>query len=109
MGCTTRAQVRQKLTQNKQVYSVNIVNYRPIALCQCSYKFFSQVLLKKIKQHAEKKQIISQSQFGIRKNATIYKVVLTYLEVINDDFAKNKDLYTLSLDITKAYDSPKVL
>jgi hypothetical protein len=88
-----------------------IVNYRPIALCQCSYKFFSRVLLKKMKQHAEKKRIISQSQFGVRKNATIHKAVLTYIRVINDAIAKNKDLYTLSLDMTKAYDSvlPKVL
>lgn len=82
-----------------------LANYRPIALCQCTYKFFTRVLLGKMMEHATTHKIIDELQFGVRNNASVYQALLTYMAVIDRAIKEDKQLITLSIDLTKAFDS----
>jgi hypothetical protein len=56
-------------------------------------------------KHARDREVISESQFGVRMNALIHQTILIYLRAINEVTKPEKNLYMLSLDMVKAYDS----
>ena len=82
-----------------------LVNYRPIALCQCSYKIFTKVIQEMMLEHCDLNCVLNNFQFGGKKNASITQALLTYASVIDDARRHDKQLYILQLDLSKAFDT----
>jgi exonuclease III len=82
-----------------------LVNYRPIALCQCTYKFFTKQVLANLLEHEKSNGFIDELQFGGRPGSSTTQALLTYMAVLEDARIHKKKLYVLMLDLAKAYDS----
>lgn len=80
-------------------------NYRPISLLSCIAKVVEKVLLNKINEYIEQKNIIPNFQFGFRLDHSTTDALIRFNEHLA--IAKNKKYHTIAifLDIEKAFDT----
>ena len=87
--------------------SFDPVNYRPISILSSFSQIFEKLVQKQLISYVEKHEILTQCQFGFRKNHSTEQPIAE----ITDNFKKSIDnnLFTCSvfLDFAKAFDTVK--
>nr|CAH7730708.1 unnamed protein product [Callosobruchus chinensis] len=89
-----------------------MTNYRPISLLNNFAKIFEKCLNKRIWHFLDKHKIISQNQFGFRKNISTEHCIENFTSQILSSFDLNKKTLVTFLDLKKAFDTvshPKLL
>lgn len=78
-------------------------NYRGIALLPTAYKILSYVLLKRLELYAE--GILGDYQCGFRQNRSTTDQLFLLKQLMEKRWEYAKDIHSLFVDFTKAYDS----
>lgn len=79
----------------------NINNYRGIGLINFGLKFYLYIIKYKLTKFIESENILSDTQFGFRKN----KSCLMNIEILYKLIQKYDTLYLCFIDLNKAFDS----
>ena len=88
--------------KKKDKYDVN--NYRGITLLSCFSKIFTGVLDNKIMKWAEDNDILSDAQFGFRKNRSTVDAIFVLYVIMNKMLNKKRRLYCNFVDLKTAFD-----
>ena len=97
-----------KLSNTILIPKVNrpkVGEFRPIALTDISYKLLMGILKGKIEKHLIKTGEINDCQTGATSNRRVTENVFIVSYLINKCKLAKKDLFILSIDFRKAYDS----
>nr|CAI5847411.1 unnamed protein product [Callosobruchus analis] len=89
-----------------------MTNYRPISLINSFAKVFEKCLNKRLWHFLEKHKIISQNQFGFKKNTSTEHCIENFTSQILSSFDVNKKTLVTFLDLKRAFDTvshPKLL
>lgn len=99
---------RLKLTIIKPILKKGDVtdpsNYRPIALIPVISKIFEKIMCKRISGFIEKHNILSQDQFGFRKNKSTTLAVLDLMKCILGCRNNRTPVVGIFMDMSKAFD-----
>lgn len=79
-------------------------NYRPISQTETISKIFEQIIYKQVSTYLEGNKLLSDYQFGFRKNKTTEDAILSLTENIYKNLNDKKISVLLSLDLKKAFD-----
>ena len=82
----------------------NVNNYRGITLISCFSKKFTGVLNNRISKWVEENNIVSDSQFGFRKNNSTVDAIFILNAVINRVLNNKGRLYCAFIDLKSAFD-----
>ncbi len=82
-----------------------LTNFRPIALLQTQYKIYSAIINNRISKQMKSLGVYSRFQGAWQKNKLTTNNVKVLINILEDAKEYNKELHTLFIDITKAYDS----
>ena len=80
----------------------NILNWRPISLCEASYKLFAGAVASRLKKITER--LCDTSQKGYSSSKNISEAVINIFNHIKSSKLKNIKIATISLDFSKAFD-----
>lgn len=80
-------------------------NYRPIALTSCLCKLMEKMINHRLVWFLEKNNLLSECQFGFRKNRSTLDPLLRLSNQIQQGFAENKHTIGVFFDMEKAYDT----
>lgn len=80
-------------------------NYRPVSLTSVICKMLEKNVREGIIEHLSKHSLLSDRQFGFRKNRSTILQLLTVLEDWTDALDNNLQVDTVYLDFKKAFDS----
>ena len=97
--------IAQVIPVYKKGSKTNCSNYRPISLLSPLSKIFEKIISSRLYNYIEKKQLLSDCQFGFRPN---YSTSLAISNICNNILLnKDKGFYTCSifLDLSKAFDT----
>ncbi len=83
----------------------NLINFRPISLLSSVSKVFERAMFNKMLSFINKYHILSDSQFGFRKNHNTELAVLHALNYITKSLDNNTPVLGLFIDVAKAFDS----
>jgi exonuclease III/ribonuclease HI len=83
----------------------SIGNYRPITLLQASYKLYSHILSERATAFVEKRNILSESQYGFRAGRSTAHALFATTEAIRTAANSNTPLHMVFVDFKKAFDS----
>jgi exonuclease III len=89
----------------KRGSQLQVKNYRPIALLDCTYKIFANILANRLKEIIYETRLINNSQNGFVKGKTIHQKIFNLISIIKHAKINDRDLWIAYLDITKAYDT----
>ena len=90
--------------QKKEKVS-NALDFRPITLLDTEYKLYTSILNHKLNQQLEENDVISDLQFGFRKNRTTNMAHRLFHNIIEHSKIHNKNLFIIYIDFQKAFDS----
>ena len=79
-------------------------NYRPISITSHVIKIFERVLRKKIVQHIEGNNLISNKQHGFRKSRSCLTQLLSHVDSVLKCLNSGDEVDTIYLDYAKAFD-----
>lgn len=79
--------------------------FRPITLLPVEYKLYSQILTDSLTEWLYEHNIIPRSQNGARPERGCDTSLWSYLSVIRDAKISNRELHSLYIDYSKAFDS----
>ena len=82
----------------------NANNYRGITIISCLGKLFTKIMNNRINGFVEEKNILSDIQYGFRKNRSTIDCLFIVKGLIDIMFAKGLKLYVCFIDYEKAYD-----
>ena len=80
-------------------------SYRPIALTSCVCKIYERMVNARLVWYLESKQLLSNRQFGFRKNRNTIDPLLLLTREIQNAFAKQQQTIAVFFDLAKAYDT----
>ena len=80
---------------------------RPIALMNCYYKIFMGIIKEKIEKHLENNNLVNNYQAGSTKKRRIADNLFILRYCVEESFKNKKELYIISIDYSKAFDSVK--
>ena len=80
-------------------------NYRPIALTSCICKLFERMVNDRLVWYLESKNLLSNRQFGFRKNKSTLDPLLMISREIQNAFAIQNEVIGVFFDLEKAYDT----
>ena len=80
-------------------------NYRPIALTSCLCKLFERMVNNRLVWYLESKNLLSNRQFGFRKNRSTLDPLLMLSREIQNAFAIQNQVVGVFFDLEKAYDT----
>ena len=80
-------------------------SYRPIALTSCLCKLFEKMVNTRFVWLLETKGLISDNQFGFRKNRSTLDPLMVLSRDIEKSFALGKQVIGVFFDLEKAYDT----
>ena len=88
-----------------------IENYRPISILHVFSKIFERVMFNRLSCYLESMDILSNRQFGFRKNKSTSQAIVTMLQNLYDSLDASKFVISVFLDFRKAFDSvdPQIL
>ena len=90
----------------KEVNLATFNRFRPISLCNASYKILLKLLANKIKPMLDK--IISPSQGGFIKGRHILDKVILVQEAMHSSYQRKEQGMLIKLDISNAFDRVKL-
>lgn len=79
-------------------------NYRPISILPVFSKGLEKVILKRLTSFADRFQILTSAQYGIRKHMSTELALLAQKEYILQNFENKNMVLGIFLDFTKAFD-----
>ena len=82
-----------------------VSNYRPISLLPLPGKIMEKIIHKQLMGNIEENDIISESQYGLRKERSTIQAVHNLTEDINVAFNKSQITLAVYIDFRKAFDS----
>ena len=80
-------------------------SYRPIALTSCICKLFERMVNNRLIWYLESKNLLSNRQFGFRKNRSTLDPLLMLSREISNAFASQNQVVGVFFDLEKAYDT----
>ena len=80
-------------------------NYRPISLLSVLNCLFERLMNKRLTLFIEKNQILSQSQFGFRKNHSTQHAILDIVNTIQSNMDAGSFSCGVFIDLKKAFDT----
>ena len=80
-------------------------NYRPIALTSCLSKIYERMINARLVWHLESKNLLSNRQFGFRKNRCTVDPLMILSREIQNAFAVQNQTIAVFFDLEKAYDT----
>lgn len=80
------------------------VNYRPISLLPVISKVFEILLKKQICEYFEENALLTENQFGFRKNRSTSLAVLKLIDNVVDGFENKCYVGSIFCDLSKAFD-----
>ena len=80
-------------------------NYRPITITSSTSKIFEKILHAQINQYLSSKKLLSPLQFGFREKISTQDALIYFTETIRKHVDKNDSVYSVCLDLSKAFDS----
>lgn len=80
-------------------------NYRPITLLPIIGKIFEKIILSRMIDYEESKNILRNQQFGFRSRHSTTQQIIRIMETISLRFNEDKSTAMTLLDIEKAFDS----
>lgn len=83
----------------------DIRNYRPIALMSNYAKVLEKIMLRRLNKFFEDNNIITETQFGFRKNHSCEHVLLKLLFDLQSNLNKKNLICCIFLDLKKAFDT----
>ena len=94
-----------QLKKKKKNDKKDVNNYRGITLVSCFSKIFTGVLNNRIANWIENNGILSDAQFGFRKNRSTTDAVFVLHSLIQYVLNRKTRLYCAFVDLKKAFDS----
>lgn len=85
--------------------TTNVCNYRPISVINNFAKIFEQCLKNRLIDFFDKFDVITDRQFGFRKNKSTEHAVLDLLYETISNLDSNKKCLAVFLDLAKAFDT----
>ena len=79
--------------------------YRPIALTSCICKIYERMINTRLVWYLESKGLLSNRQFGFRKNRSTLDPLLILTREVENAFAVNNQTVAVFFDLEKAYDT----
>ena len=79
--------------------------YRPISILSTLSKVFEKILKSRIVSFMEKNNVLSDRQFGFRKNLSAEDALLDFLELVYNNINEKRKVAAIFIDITKAFDT----
>lgn len=86
----------------KENWPSNFSRFRPISLCNSSYKIFTKIIASWLKPLLP--MLISENQGGFMANRQISDSILLVQEAIHSSHARNDKGFILKLDLSNAFD-----
>jgi hypothetical protein len=80
-------------------------NYRPISILPSFSKIFEKVIHNRLSSYLYKENIITDQQFGFRKNHSTYMAIMDFYDVISNAVDKNEFAIAIFVDLAKAFDT----
>ena len=80
-------------------------NYRPIALTSCISKIYERMVNARLVWYLESKMLLSNRQFGFRKNRCTLDPLMVLSREIQNAFAVQHQTIAVFFDLEKAYDT----
>lgn len=81
-----------------------VSSYRPISLLSSISKIFERILLHRINDHVEKKDIIPKEQCGFRTGRSTSHQLINVIKTAKENINKKKSTGVIFLDVEKAFD-----
>ena len=82
----------------------NITNYRPICSLSPFSKIFERLIYNRMISFIEKYNLLSNTQFGFRKNMSTETALINYINKIHDGLNKKHYVMSIFMDLSKAFD-----
>ena len=89
----------------KKGSKVDPLNYRPVSLTSVPCKLMEKIITRKVKQHLEENDILSQEQHGFRSKRSCLTQLLEYFWELENEHDKRNQIDVIYLDCKKAFDS----
>lgn len=83
---------------------LDMKNYRPISVLPIISKIFEKVFYRKLYDHFQQNQLLTQSQFGFRTGAGTEHALLKFVDDVLEYFDENKFTVATFMDLSKAFD-----
>ena len=83
----------------------NIENYRPISILPILGKIFEKILYKRMYNFLCSKNILSNTQFGFRRDHSTSHAIHHSVNFINKSHRHNKHVIRIFIDLSKAFDT----
>ena len=80
-------------------------NYRPVSILPMFSKLFEKCMFVRLSDYLEKFSLLSESQFGFRKNRSTVNAVIEYTEYMYECLNEKKQGLGIFVDMRKAFDT----
>lgn len=85
-----------------------VTNYRPISLLPTVAKILEKIINSRLTSYLEKNKIISENQFGFRKNKSTIDAVENFVNNVAGNVDRKKKCIGVFLDLAKAFDTVSI-
>ena len=79
--------------------------YRPISVITCFAKILEKIMYKRLINFVEKNNILSEHQYGFRKNRSTELAIIEFIDKITKAIDKGQYTIGIFLDLSKAFDT----
>jgi retron-type reverse transcriptase len=80
-------------------------NYRPISVLTCFAQLLEKLMYKRLIKYVEKKNILSDHQYGFRKNRSTELAIIELVNKMTKEIDHGKYTIGIFLDLSKAFDT----
>jgi hypothetical protein len=80
-------------------------NYRPISVITCFAKILEKIMYKRLIKFVEKNNILSEHQYGFRKNRSTELAIIEFIDKISKGIYKGQYTIGIFLDLSKPFDT----
>ena len=80
-------------------------NYRPISVLTCFSKLLEKLMYKRLTNHIEKNNILTQHQYGFRENRSTELAIIELVDRVTKAIDRGEYTIGIFLDLSKAFDT----
>ena len=82
-----------------------VSNFRPVSVLSAISKILERIVYNRLITYLEDRNIITEAQYGFRKNKSTESAVINLTNEIYSAFDRNEFTLTVSIDLSKAFDT----